>query len=424
MITIEQIDKLIISKNYKKAVILAKKLLEETPNDESILSNLCEAHIFLNEYDEANSVTNKMLLINIDSSAAYFYKGIINKYKGDIVSAKENFNLALNHGYNSNLIWRNLATIYENEGNVQEAILYLDKSIMYYSKDIYSRIKKLKLLLNYFMYPEALKVVSNLIFINSSNEELYKYKCLLLYSLDKKEELLKFGSEALKVFPNNIELKRILLLNRLDSESPIKILNELNTMIKDSNIISLKLLKGMVYLKLEKDKEAMQIFDEVFIVDQGIFREEAGFQLMLMHTLDKSYKKALYYVEKILEKNTNSIFIFSIMFYKPMLLEKLEDKNYKEEYSKLINYFEKEYKGNRYFILMYLAMSYIGIDNFEKALEIADEMEFSHDDTGEVSLIRYYCAKKAENETDIKKYSEIASSKNPIINQLFSNLED
>ncbi|PJA97590.1 MAG: hypothetical protein CO129_00415 [Ignavibacteriales bacterium CG_4_9_14_3_um_filter_34_10] len=82
--------------NYEKAISYLNEAVKNYNSDFAFLS-LSEAYVEMAKYDEAIQSADKAInhRKNISKGAAFYYKGLAFKGKGDLTKAKENFNQAL-----------------------------------------------------------------------------------------------------------------------------------------------------------------------------------------------------------------------------------------------------------------------------------------------------------------------------------------
>lgn len=108
-------------------------------------------------YDKARENLKNAILINKKEAAAYFHLANVEMLDGNRSLAREHYAKALNYGFDSIEIYRNLAADAEELGNYSEALNYYDKIIAKDKMNAYAKIRKTHMFIAMDKYPEALK---------------------------------------------------------------------------------------------------------------------------------------------------------------------------------------------------------------------------------------------------------------------------
>lgn len=415
-------EELITKRKYAEAKEAILGLQEDERNSNEVIFTLCKVHIFLDEYDDAIALANNILLEDINNANAYFIIAISNKYLGNRDEAIRNYNMAFHLGFDSRMIWRNISSIYEADGDYENAIRYLDKIIKHYRNDIDSRLRKAKILIRKFILGPAVQIMDEIIYINPDFETAYEFKAKLVFALGY-ENAMKFCKESLKKFPENTGLKLVMARIKADQGDLEEALEGVDKILAeyDSNPNAM-LVKGEIYMLQEYPEKAMSMFEQVYAFDNEIAGAEASFYLMSQYIINEDFDKALNIINNVVSSELVSPYYNTARYYKAVLLKKLKNPEYEQEFTELIKYFESLKEVERMSVLIYLAFLYIETGDCNKAEDIAQEIEGIKREAEEADLIRYLIARK-NNDTDYVDMYLAKDKKSKAIRTITSILE-
>ena len=206
-----QIKKLIDTKQYKEAKLLGIQMLSESPDNEDIKIGLIRTYIMLNEYENAMLLIKDMQLKDINNPNPYFYEAIISNFQGNFKNSILLLKIALNKGYDSYMVFKNMSIVYGNMNNHKKAFSFLEKIAEHYPNDLYSRERMVDIARQQGQFGKALTILDEIIFNFPTNEKAHELKGKILSAVGKKEDAISFCNRSLKTFPNNVVLNCILI---------------------------------------------------------------------------------------------------------------------------------------------------------------------------------------------------------------------
>ena len=118
-------------KDYSGAQKNLEACLAKDPNYLPSLTNLSNILYRSMHYDEALENAKRALSIDTYNPAANYYYGLINKQLGNIVDAKDGFDIASQGMEYRSAAFNELSKLYLAESNIQKSIYYARKSINY-----------------------------------------------------------------------------------------------------------------------------------------------------------------------------------------------------------------------------------------------------------------------------------------------------
>jgi tetratricopeptide (TPR) repeat protein len=170
------------SENADKALVILNKLLEKTPKDAELLSNIGYAYEIKQNYTKAFENYNKAILLQPTSGAYLAQRGHAYDLTGNINKAEADYLHAIKLEPNNGGVLMNLARLYSTKGDNAKVILYANK-VIEVSDDNY--IKSVAYVLlgmaaeNVNDYEGALKQYSTAIRINPKYQNPYQNRAYL-----------------------------------------------------------------------------------------------------------------------------------------------------------------------------------------------------------------------------------------------------
>lgn len=113
--------------NYSKAKEYFQSAINEDNHNVEAYSHLGSACANLEQYDEALVAFDKVKLLDSDNGENYFSIGNIHILKGNLLKAVENYNKAEEKGFKNVELYANLAGMYRELGEKQQAIRNLKR---------------------------------------------------------------------------------------------------------------------------------------------------------------------------------------------------------------------------------------------------------------------------------------------------------
>ncbi len=184
---------------FDDAINFFNRVLEVEPNDSNTYFNLGIAYLKKGENFEALENFSKTVEINNQDYLAHFYIGNIFRETEQNELALKEFFTVLDIRPDYSWAYYNIASIYYGEGDVEQAIEYLKKTLEYNVNDIKACELLIKILVKNQQYDDAIDFLQSLTFKNEFNYDYY----YLMARVFKEMGHLQYYADNLKMVLDN-----------------------------------------------------------------------------------------------------------------------------------------------------------------------------------------------------------------------------
>jgi len=407
---------------YNEAIAMYKKAESEDPMYLESYFNLGEAYVMLDEYDKAKESFNKVLLIDKKNAITYFHLGNVEFLQGNDDMGREYYAKAINNGYDDAQLYVNLGNVAEQVGNDEEAIKNYNKAIL---RDKFRADAKLSKALIYIgdnKFQEALQTLDNMIEFNPEIFEGHHYKILVNIELENYLEAEKTLTKAMALFPDDdgFILDKIMLLEKQGKYD--EALDLIDIRYNNSENKNVLLEKAKILLAKDRIDDSVLLFEKVKETEES-FDEETRVYLINIYINTDKVSKALDYTKEIIVNGEENSFYFAAVYYRALCLGKLgkvvEAKSAYEEAIKIFRFASSANPG-MLDIIMYRALCYKELKNYDKAFEMVNYLLAIDEDIAEAYLIRSELYKVLNENDKAEVDRNTATSKSKLLGTLIN----
>lgn len=197
-------------REYDKAIMIFKQLLDKDPSDREALLGLSEMHYRRGEYGKSLIFSSHALMQNTYDDQANFLAGIAYQQKSDMVNALESFGWSARSMEYRSVSYAHMAEIYIYLTSYEKAIEYAQKSLDFNRYNINAR--EVEIIANRLKGVETEDLIGELQKIDPLNH-LSRYEVYLLdKNADKKSDFAKYINNE---FPQETYLELALFYHSL-----------------------------------------------------------------------------------------------------------------------------------------------------------------------------------------------------------------
>ena len=375
---------------YNEAIEMYKKAENENPMFLNTYFNLGEAYVMLDKYDKAKESFNKVLLIDKKNGITYFHLGNVEFLLDNNDMGREYYAKAINNGYDDAQLYVNLANVSEDVGEKEEAIKNYNKAILRDKFRVDAKLRKAMIYIGENKYQEALQTLDNMIEFNPEIFEGHHYKVLVNIELGDYLEAGRTLKKAIALFPDDdgFVFDKLMLLEK--QEKYDEALDLIDTKYNESEDRNILLEKAKILLAKDRSEESVLLFEKVMDAEEN-FDDETRFYLINIYINTDKVSKALDCSKEIIANGVQNQFYFAAVYYRALCLSKLgkvvESKVAYEEAIKIFRFASSANPG-MLDIIMYRAICYKELKNYDKAFEMVNYLIAINEDMGEAYLIR------------------------------------
>jgi len=200
---------------YEQAITVFKKIIEENPSFPKTYYKLILAYKQIERLDEAAQYFQSLLTNNPGNGYFFYGIGMVDKLKGNFLSAQNNIIKAVELSTNYPSIYKNLVDVYHKLDQLKKAEEFINEQIgmnpkdaaAYYGLAYLFQIKK--------EWENAHKYYEKVTELNSDILEAYEKKGVLYYYAGNIHKFLELSLEGLKIAEdkNDLEFKAKFLSN-------------------------------------------------------------------------------------------------------------------------------------------------------------------------------------------------------------------
>ena len=406
--------------NYRESINKYKEAQKQNPMDIDIYFGLSESYIMLEDFISAEECLNNILLIDKDNAKAYFYLGNIKFLQDNQQDGKEAYLKAISLGFSDIDIFINYAIICEENEDYYKALKYYNKAL---SKDKFRAdimLRKIEILIGMDKIEEALENLDLFIQINPDLFEGYHLKFLILIENNRLQEAQQILQSAMAMFPEDegFLFDKVILFE--EQQKIQEALGILETVFKNNNSKIVLNEKAKSYLSQNEVHKAKNTLKQIIDLNKDEFNEDSSFYLIMIYISENDYLNAQKYIDEIIEYKNEGIYYYSALFLKGQVIKALYGQNSCKDYYEntvgILRQGSLDYPDNLDLII-YRGIIYKELENYERALEMANYILAISDNIGEAYLLR---AQIYEAMGDIEKSQsdkKLAVDKSEILNK-------
>lgn len=410
--------------NLEAARAKFDKAIELDPMLMDSYKNYGDLYMSLQEYQNAKNSYKKAMLIEKNGLLHFLY-GNACFMNDELHEGLENYNLAINEGYDSDEMMFFMGMAYEHMNDDNMAMRYFQKACVKNPSRPDYLVKKIGALVRLGMYDSANGSTDELLAKAPEMFDGYHIKTQLLLHEEKYDEAIAFAKSASERFPEDADLlydyaKSLSLAKKL--EDAIKVINSAKAMkyFADAKRQFI-LLEGQIFAECNNFEKAIACCDEcISFESESGFDGEARFMLMNLYLAEPNFQKAFEQATEIVKQDTEDLYYYAALYYRSFCTKQLGNVDEANKFYKEANsiYRLATLKNPAAIdIYLYRAMCLKDMEDYNKALEILDFISGLNGKIAEVYKIRadIYCiqGRRSLAEEELKKAYQIKPELNP-----------
>ncbi len=289
--------------------------------------NYGDLYMSVGEYQNAKNSYKKALLIEKNGLLHFLY-GNACFMNDELHEGLENYNLAINEGFDSDEMMFFMGMAYEHMNDDNMALRYFQKACVKNPSRPDYLIKKIGVLIRSGDHELAKGATEELLAKSPEMFDGYHIKTQLLIRENKYEEAIAFSKFASDKFPEDADLlydhaRAVSLAGKLDEA--VKIIEKAKKMkyFADSKR-QFTMLEGQIYAERNLfDKAVSSCKACIAMEGENGFDGEARFMLMNLYLAQSDFKNALEQATVFVKHNAKDLFYYAALYYKPFCTKKL-----------------------------------------------------------------------------------------------------
>ena len=357
--------------------------------------NYGDLYMSLQEYQNAKNSYKKAILIEKNGMLHFLY-GNACFMNDELHEGLESYNLAISEGFDSDEMMFFMGMAYEHMHDDNMALRYFQKACVKNPSRPDYLVKKIGALVRLGMYDSANESADELLAKAPEMFDGYHIKTQLLLHEEKYDEAITFAKAASDRFPEDADLlydyaKALSLAKKL--KEAIKVIDSAKTMkyFADAKR-QFVLLEGQIFAECNNYEKAIACCNECIALEaESGFDGEARFMLMNLYLTEPNYQKAFDQAVEIVKQDTEDLYYYAALYYKPFCTKQLGNNNEARKFYKEANsiYRLATLKNPAAIdIYLYRAMCLKDMEEYDKALEMLDFIAGLSNQIAEVYTIR------------------------------------
>lgn len=412
---------LMSSENYDAAKENFQKAIDQNPEELEAYIHMGNACANLGVYDEALASFKKALIVDSTNGEIHYAIGNVYLLMNENVKAIESYNKAENLGYKSSEMYQIMTMIFFEVGDNLQAMRNINRAINASPFDGELRLFKARIYLYQNRFEEALETLDDLKKILPDAFEAYDLRVQILLGLNKINEALEIVEEGIERFPEDadltaLKLKILVISEKMDEAEELIQEMKINGMYKNA-CKECGIQETIILLKKGAPEEAEKVLCNV--ADE--LKDDADIYYILIDLYAKTgkYKEVLEIANKMIALKLEDNFDAIARYFHAYALRKLERHNEADvEFKELTKFFRRMTISNPslYEVYMYRLLSHAEIEEYDKALELADYLENAFPERADGHAFRYYIYQKQGKEEEAEIEKNKAKEINPKLN--------
>ena len=381
--------------NHEAARVKFDKAIELDPMLMDSYKNYGDLYMSLQEYQNAKNSYKKAMLIE-KNGVLHFLYGNACFMNDELHEGLENYNLAINEGYDSDEMMFFMGMAYEHMHDDNMALRYFQKACLKNPSRTDYLAKKIGVLIRIGMFDNAYQATDELLAKAPEMFDGYHIKTLLLLHEEKYDEAVAFAKTASDRFPEDADLlfdyaKALSLSKKL--EEAIKVIESAKAMkyFADAKR-KFVLLEGQILAECNNYERAIACCNECISLEtESGFDGEARFMLMNLYLAEPDFNKAFEQAVEIVKHDSKDLYYYAALYYRPFCKKQLGEKEEAQKFYKEANAFYRlaTLKNPAAIdIYLYRAMCFRDMEEYDKALEMLDFIGGLSNEIAEVHTIR------------------------------------
>ena len=376
--------------------------------------NYGDLYMQTEQFEDAKNSYKKAMLIE-KSGLLYFLYGNACFMNDEDHEGLENYNLAINEGYDSDDMLFFMGLAYENMNENDLALRFYQKACVKNPSKPEYMVKKIVVLIKLGMKDEALKTTDELLERSPEIYDGYHIKTQLLMEYDRYDEAVKFAKKASDRFPEDPDLiydyAKALSLNN-QSEESLKVIKQAKQMkyFEDSKRDFLFLEAELYAKKAQYDLAKEKLLECIAMETENAIDGEARFMLMNFYIIDKDYEKSLEQANALVKTDAKDLYYHSGLYYRALSLKNLgkteEATHFYKEASSIYRLYTLK-NPIAIDVYLYRAMCMKDLEQYDQALELLDFINSLDDQVAEIYTLKAeiyrILGRKALEEEEMKK---------------------
>lgn len=356
--------------------------------------NYGDLHMELEEYQDAKNSYKKAMLIE-KNGLLYFLYGNACFMNDEPEEGIENYNIAITEGYDSDEMMYFMGMAYEHMNDDGMALRYYQKACAKNPAKPDYQVKKIVCMLRLEMYDSAEESTEELLRTAPELYDGYHIKTLLLAEQGKTKEAVDFAKAASEKFPEDADLMydyaRSAALNA-DMDEALALIERAKKMkYFDSAKRQFTLLEAQIFADEAKIPQAVECCKRCVEMEDGEVDGEARFMLMNLLLGQEDFQGALEQAKQLVKADREDVYYYAALYYRAFCTRRL---GREEEARKLYREANAFYRmatlkrPDAVDAYLYRAMCLKDLEEYDKALEMADFLLGLNRDLAEVHILK------------------------------------
>ena len=388
--------------NFTAAKEVFEKAATIIPDSSEVHNHLGNVAANLNDYDTALDEFHKMLIIDPEDGEAYFALGSVYILKDEQVKALESFHQAEKLGYHTVMMYKIMADIFLDRDDMPQALRYINRAIQEDPLEGQLRLAKAGMLVGDGKYAEALECLDEMEKILPEVFEVYDLRSQIYCGLKRYDEALKVCEEGIEQYQKDENLKF----------SKLKVLKRDG--ISSEHMAEAAVQQALIWLEKNDFDQAAKVLEEEHARNPE--DQEIMYLLIDLYGKTNQLERVIPIAEELMQKDDNLYYKATASYYHAFALEKTGKKEQaRGEYRKLTSFLRKLtidtpgfYEG-----YIYRLLSHSALEEYDKALELADYLENVNPGSGDSNAFRYFIYKQMGDEEKAEQEKNITKSLRP-----------
>ena len=385
---------------YAEAKECFKAALKKDPADGETFIHLGNACASNEDYDEAIQAFSNALLLQPDSGEILFSIGNLYYLKNDYQKAVKYYNKAEAAGFDQIDLWIVLGDIFAKADDSEQVLRCVNRALKIapLRGDLWR--EKILILIDRGSNDAALEALEEFSSLLPDAYDAYDLQTRLFLQLGKVEEACATVQKAVERFPEDPAVRLLELYFCVEAGEYDKA-GELSDLFEEKgwtegNRRTIAIYKSQIYLAQDKVKEVPAVFE--WALEESPKDEELLYLLLSTYLSFLDYEKVIQTADRFLAlENANPSMMAATKFYRASSMKALgKTEEATEEFKKLTKELRKITiaQPGLYDVYMYRLMCHTELEEFNKALELAEYLSNVAPDRADGHAYKYLIYKQ------------------------------
>jgi len=418
----QQAAMLIQAGNYEQASKKLDQAIELDPMVVESYRNYGDYYMALNDYKSAKTYYKKAILID-KQGLFYFLYGNACFMMDDVHEGLENYNRAIEAGYNDAEMMFFMGMAYEHLNSDEMALRYYQKACIANPSRPDFLTRRIATLVRLDELEKAEQYTDEMIETCPEIFDGYHIKNSILIEKQDYDEAIKFSKAAVDRFPEDVDLffdyVKALSLGGKPKEAQAQLEIAKKMQYFDYAKRDFLLLEAQLAADNKETDKAIACCKQcIELEDENFFANEARFMLMNLYLVEPSYEKSYEIASELVDKKLEDDYYYAAMYYKPFCLKMLgkteEATTLFKEYASIYRMVTLQ-RPEAVDIYLYRAMCMKELEEYDKALDICDFILGLSDQIAEVYSLKAEIYKRLGNTTAAEEALAMAYKLKPAL---------